>query len=100
MKKQLIALGAFLVLALGALPGSACPCKSQSCCPMATPCCGAAPCCAKPCCPPLNQCCPAAPCCPAIKPCCPAPCVETCPCPAAPIEPCCEKKPTCYDCCD
>lgn len=102
MKKQLIALGASLVLTLGAaLPSmAACPCQFMySPCPAA-----AAPCCpslaVKPCCPkPVIT-----PCCPAIRPCCPAkPCckeVMPCPCPAAPVEPCCDKTPTCDDCCD
>lgn len=104
MKKQLIALGAFLVLALGALPSMAsCPCQSQSYFqyPVATPCCPAAPV-AAPCCPAVKPCCPIAkPCCPAVKPCCPDPCMESCPCPAAPIqEPCCNKPATCDDCCD
>jgi len=101
MKKQLIALGAFLVLALGALPSSAaCSCQSQSYFPSpAAPCCAAPM--ATPCCPAIKPCCPATPCCPAVKPCCPAPCVQSCPCPAAPINPCCDKeRETCDDCCD
>ena len=104
MKKQLIALGAFLVLALGALPSSAacgcgCGCQSQSYFPnLAAPCCAAPM--ATPCCPAARPCCPAAPCCPIVKPCCPAPCVQSCPCPAAPISPCYNKCNTCDDCCD
>ena len=100
MKKQLIALGAFLVFALGALPSSAaCPCQSHSysfrttgpCCPapMATPCCPAAPCCNDSM---LMEFCPAA------KPCCPAPCIEACPCPAAPVQaPCATTNDDCSD---
>lgn len=102
MKKQLIALGAFLVMALGALPSmAACPCHSYSfqspCCPAIKPCCPAV----TPCCPAVKPCCPAVtPCCPAVKPCCPNQCMDACPCPAAPIqEPCCDK-PSCDDCCD
>lgn len=101
MKKQLIALGAFIVLGLGALPSlAACPCHFNSC---ARPCpCPAAPCCPAPvitpCCPAVRPCCP-----PVVAPCCPAPCAQTlpCPCPAAPIQaPCCEDRNTCDDCCD
>ena len=97
MKKQLIALGAFLVFALGALPSlAACPCQNHSYqFQSVTPCCAApimAPCCQNPC---VKPCCPA----PVIAPCCPAPCATSCPCPAAPIQtPCCEE--TCDDCCD
>lgn len=100
MKKQLIALGAFAVFALGALPGmAACPCQSHSFLYQpAAPCCPAAPV-ITPCCPAqtVRPCCPAMP---MVKPCCPAPCVESCPCPAAPIQPCCDKPATCDDCCD
>lgn len=99
MKKQLIALGAFLVMGLSALPSmAACPCQSYSssyypsqtlnrCCPAApcaTPCCPAAP--IMPCCPAVKPCCPS----PCATPCCPAPCgaapccPDPCPCPAAP----------------
>lgn len=100
MKKQLIAVGTFLVLGLGALPSlAACPCASQSflysyigprcAAPLASPCCcPAAP--IRPCCPKVQPCCPA-------PSCCDAPC--PCPCPAAPVDPCCDK-PTCNDCCD
>ena len=99
MKNQLVALGAFLVLALGALPTlAACPCRFHSYqSQYVAPCCAAplvTPCCQTPAC---NSCCPA----PIIKPCCPAPCVEACPCPAAPIQnPCCDQPETCDDCCD
>lgn len=99
MKKQLIALGAFLVLALNALPGMAACCKCQSCCPCQKmqPCCPAAPI-AAPCCPAVKPCCPPVqPCCPAVKPCCPDP--YACPCPAAPVQPC-DRPATCDDCCD
>ncbi len=97
MKKQLLTLGAFLVLALGALPSlAACPCQCQGswqsvpCCPART-CCPATVCCPAPA---IKPCCPAPVCCPAPA-CCPAPC------PAAPCQnPCCEKANTCNDCCD
>ena len=105
MKKQLIALGTLLVLAIGALPGAAASYgynSSYSSYPSSTPCCPAAPlaspCCPAPCAMPCP--CPAAPivnpCCPpaCAEPCCPAPCAMPCPCPAAPIQ------PTCNDCCD
>lgn len=97
MKKQLIALGTLLVLALGSLPSlAACPCNCDSC-HKVFPCCPAAPI-AQPCCPQLKPCCPAVkPCCPAVRPCCPAPCAM--PCPAAPVQDC-YKKPTCNDLCD
>lgn len=97
MKKQLLALGAFFALTLGALPSlAACPCQSQayypsqavnSCCPApaVSPCCSTQP---------INPCCCPAP---VVSPCCTAPC----PCPAAPIQsPCCQKRNTCNDCCD
>ena len=102
MKKQLVALGAFLVMGIAAMPSmAACPCKSH-CCPAVVPCCPAAPI-ACPCSAPdahLEDCCPRAvqPCCPA-KPCCQEAMPCPCPCPAAPVEPCCDK-PTCNDCCD
>lgn len=97
MKKQLLALGAFLVMGFSALPSLAgCSCQMHSYQPMAAPCCPAAP----------ITCCPApAPCCPAPAPCCPkvvrpCPCVEAMPCPAAPIQsPCCNT-PTYNDCSD
>jgi len=103
MKKQLIAMGTLLVLAISALPSSAaCPCRFQSYYPsQSAPCCSTpvvAPCC--PAAPVINSCCPACPCAkPACPSCCPAkPCCEpmSCPCPAAPIQPC----NTCDDPCD
>lgn len=102
MKKQLIALGALLVLAVSALPSSAaCGCNrcqsfnsySAPCCaPVVSPCCPAAPV--------MNSCCPSAcpcqkpcaPACPCVKPCC-EPICPACPCPAAPCN-------TCNDMCD
>lgn len=104
MKKQLIALGAFLVMGLGALPSmAACPCQAPySPCQTLNRCCPAAPC-AVPCCPAA----PIMPCCPAVKPCCPAPCATPCcpaPCGAAPCcpDPCpCPAAPCTHnDCCD
>lgn len=108
MKKQLIAIGAFLVLAIGALPSlAACPCQSYQSSyytfPTAPCCCGAAAPIASPCCPAVKPCCPLVkPCCEAVKPCCPSPCAKSCPCGcAAPIQkPCCEEHNTCNDCCD
>lgn len=103
MKKHLVAMGAFLVLAFGALPSiaacschKACPCECQA----VQPCCPAAaiqPCCkeVQPCCP-TKRCCKQNPCftkypMPAPAPCgCAAPIM---PCPAAPCN-------TSYDCCD
>lgn len=118
MKKQLVALGAFLILALGALPSlAACPCQSGLVWPALNkaypssifqPCGCAAPCpcssscgssCGCGCAAPINGCgcnscaSPCNSCCPAaplIQPCCPAPCAAPC-CPAAPIMPCCPK---------
>lgn len=88
MKKQLIALGAFLVFAFGALPGAAschkcnsnpCPCvTAKPCCKEACPCKQACPC---PAAPILNPCCDN----PCAKPCCPAPCEPVPCCPAAPV---------------
>lgn len=99
MKKQLIALGTFLVLALSAVPSfAACPCNSGYACPCQQPACP---------CQKIVPCCPAAPlatpCCPSrmfVKPCCPSACdaMPSCPCPAAPIQtPCYEEHNDCAD---
>ena len=91
MKKQLLSLGAFLVLALGTLPGmAACCCQNNCCCPQKC----------EPCCPQVKQCCPVQKCCPQrCVPCCPVKVIAPgCPCPALPIKnPCCN---TYNDCCD
>lgn len=88
MKKQMIALGTCLVMAVAALPSmAACPCQSNPC-PCAKPCCPKEE--IKPCCPTVKPCCPKR----EVKPCCPKPC-EAMPCPAAPIQ-----EPTTNDCSD
>lgn len=97
MKKQIVALGALLMLAFTSLPSlAACPCRLHHHRHFVSPCCPAAPI-ASPCCPKVEPCCPKK----VIMPCCPSPCARAipCPCPAAPVEPC-EPKPTYNDCSD